>query len=1102
MKELDPRAGMPRLDWSDAGMNEALPSGTVTLLLADVEGSTQLWQSQPDAMTTAIANLDRTLADLVSAHCGIRPVEQGEGDSFVIAFDRASNAAACALSLQRAPLAPLRLRIGLHTGEVQLRDDNNYVGPAINRTARLRELAHGGQTVLSGTTSDLIADTLPDDVWLTELGTHRLRDLPRPERVVQLCHRDLCNDFPPLRVREPLAAHHLPAQLTSFVGRHNELAEVRSLLQDNRLLTLAGAGGVGKTRLAVQVAATVAESYDDGTWYVDLAPLTDPDLVPITVARALGLPDQQGRAPLAALLQFIGGRRLLLVLDNCEHLLDASAELTASLLSSCSRLTLMTTSREPIGVAGEVTWRVPSLSLADDAVRLFGDRASQARPGWCLSQDSTATVAEICRRLDGVPLAIELAAARVRALSPEEILAGLQDRFRLLTGGSRMAVRRQQTLQASVDWSHALLTEPERVVFRRLAVFQGGFDLQACQEVVCGDGLARAQVFDVLALLVDKSLVIAETSGGATRYRLLETMRQYAQEKLGASAEAAVVRQRHCDYYTALAAAADAPTTSDLVLLLDRAERELDNLRAAFAWSREIVDTDNALQLATSLQPLWLTRGLVKEGSDWLRIALAEAEGGEAAPAAVARALADKAYLDNMRDAENLARAERALAIARELDDPALLARALTTCGRLAAWTADLALPYLAEAEELARAIGDRRRLGQVLYSQALNAVIGTGDLDTALRAGTEGRDLAEAIGDRNYSLGCQYCLGAAQMARGDVTGTEKLQRRLMVQADAEHDLIWQVSTRSSLCHALANTGRADEARAVGLEALDGAAELGRYMEGVVLSALAFAALAGGDVDAAVEANESARERWDDLLSRLATTVNKPGAQVALTIGDLVTARRLADHDVAAGHGWFTVHALSVRARVAMAQDQLGRAEQDAHDALAGAAEMGAHLFVPDLLECLAVLAGEADSHLEAARLFGAAHAMRQRTKVVRFKIYDTQHAASVDLVRTALGKANFHAAFIAGSKLSTSDAIAYAQRGRGERKRPTRGWDSLTPTELDVVRLVREGLGNKDIAVRLFVSPRTVQTHLTHVFSKLGLTSRLQLAQEAARHD
>jgi predicted ATPase/class 3 adenylate cyclase/DNA-binding CsgD family transcriptional regulator len=1096
MSEIEPRA----LDWSDAGMNEPVPTGTVTLLLADVEGSTQLWDARPGEMTAAIANLDQTLAELVGVHHGVRPVEQGEGDSFVIAFSRASDAVACALALQRAPLAPLRLRIGVHTGEVQLRDENNYVGPAINRTARLRELAHGAQTVLSGTTGDLVADALPGDAWLADLGIHALRDLPRPERVVQLCHPDLCNEFPPLRKHETVGVQHLPSQLTSFVGREAEIADVRNILAQNRLVTLTGAGGVGKTRLAVQVAAMVAGDYSDGAWCVDLAPITDADLVPLTAARTLGLPDQPGRSPESSLVQFVGTRNILLVLDNCEHLLDASAALVTALLGGCPRLSVLTTSREPIGMAGEVTWRVPSLSLANDAARLFEDRASHARPGFSVNDDNAAAVDEICRRLDGMPLAIELAAARVRALSPREILAGLQDRFRLLTGGSRTAVRRQQTLRASVDWSHALLTEPERILFRRLGAFMGGFDLEACQSVVCDKDLAPHQVLDVVALLVDKSLVIAETSGGPTRYRLLETIRQYAQEKLGESAEAVAVRYRHRDHYTEMAAALDAPGGASLELLVDRLETEIDNLRAAFAWSRENSDIDSALQLATSLQPLWLTRGLPKEGSDWLDLGLADADtaGADVTPWAMARALADKAFLDNMRDAESLARAQRSLAIARELDDPALLARTLTACGRLAVWDSELSGPYLSEAANLTRAMGDRWRLAQILYSQALAAMLGEGDLDAAVATATEGCDVADEVGDRGYSRGCRFCLAGVQTVRGDVAGAEGQFRRLMIEADAAHALIWQVNARSYLCLALAHGGKAAEGLAVALEALDGAAEIGRYQEGVVYAALAFAALAGGDVDAAADASDAARERFGDW--QLAATTTKPWAQVALARGDLTSARRFADDDVASAVGWFMVEALTTRTRVALAENEPGQAERDAHDALTRAAEMRAHCIVPDLLECLARLTHLAGSHLDTARLFGAAHAIRQRTGIVRFRVYNAAYTASVDAARNALGEAQFDAEWDAGAALSTDEAIAYARRGRGERKRPPSGWASLTPTEHDVVRLVAEGLGNKDIGDRLFISSRTVQTHLTHVYAKLGLTSRMQLAQEAAR--
>src|SRR5271166_6393155 len=374
MSDIDPRAEAPLVDWSDLGVSGLLPTGTVTLLLADVEGSTRLWETQPGEMNAAVARLNRAVSEIIATNDGVRPVEQGEGDSFVAAFARASDAVAAALKLQRAPLAPISLRIGVHTGEVQLRDEGNYMGPTINRTARLRNLAHGGQTVLSGTTEAIVIDALPADAWLTDLGTHELRGVARPERVVQLCHPDIRNDFPPLRTSTPVAAEHLPAQLTSFVGRGAEIDDVRQALVANRLVTLTGAGGAGKTRLAIQVAGQMATDFGDGVWYVELAPITDPDLVPVAMVGALGLADQPSRSTTDTIIRFVADRPMLVVLDNCEHLLDAVAALVTALLRACPGLTLLATSREPIGVAGEVTWRVPSLSLDDEAIELFVDR--------------------------------------------------------------------------------------------------------------------------------------------------------------------------------------------------------------------------------------------------------------------------------------------------------------------------------------------------------------------------------------------------------------------------------------------------------------------------------------------------------------------------------------------------------------------------------------------------------------------------------------------------------------------------------------------------------------------------------------------------------
>jgi predicted ATPase/class 3 adenylate cyclase/DNA-binding NarL/FixJ family response regulator len=1102
MSEIDPRADVPLVDWSDLGVSGLLPTGTVTLLLADVEGSTRLWETQAEVMTAAIARLNKVVCDVVAAHDGVRPVEQGEGDSFVAAFARASDAVAAAVALQRAPLAPIRLRIGVHTGEVQLRDEGNYAGPTINRTARLRDLAHGGQTVLSGAAEEMVVDRLPTDAWLTDLGTHSLRDLPRPERVIQLCHPDLHNDFPPLRTPKALDTQNLPVQLTNFVGRSREAVEVQRILAENRFVTLTGAGGAGKTRLAVQVAAQLAGEFGpfpEGVWYVDLAPITDPEVVPVATIRAFGLPDQPGRSTMDTLLRFVGDRQMLVVLDNCEHLLDASAALIVALLEACSALTVLATSREPIGVAGEVSWRVPSLSLADEAVELFTDRARRVRPDFSITKETLPEVTEICRRLDGMPLAIELAAARVRALSLSDIVDGLHDRFRLLTGGARTAVRRQQTLRESVDWSHALLTEPERVLFRRLAAFLDGLDLDAAQTVGGGD-MQRFQVLDLLTLLVDKSLVVADNSGGRTRYRLLETVRQYAAEKLAESGEADAVRSRHRDYYTSMAAELDSLADSDYERRVEQVAMEIDNLRAAFAWSRENSDVELALTLASSLQPLWLGRGRLREGLTWFDAAFAgqEADHLKVMPAVRARALADKVALGTWVTApDSLDLADQALAIARDIDDPALLARALTARGFAVVGDAKLAAPYFAEAIGLARELGDRWRLSQILVWQA-DAALWAGEPIAMRAAAEEGHHIADAIGDGFNSRQCRVCLGWAQLFQGDLAGVAAQFSELATEAEAAHDVITRAHGLWGQGFVLAYQG--DAAGSAAFAASEVASELGGVFAGIGFFMSAIAALAAGDVESASDASEAA---WRYLGAVPQTAAVQRGycAQTALAAGDLSAARRWADDAVSTTSGWWRAAALTTRARVAIVQGEPEQAERDAHDALVCAAEVEARLGISDTLECLATLAADAGSHREALRFFGAAEAIRTRMGVARFEVWDAGYEASVAAVRDALGEQEFDSAWAEGAALSTEEAIAYAQRGRGERKRPTSGWASLTPTERDVVRLVSEGLANNDIAGRLFVSPRTVQTHLTHVYNKLGLTSRVQLVQEAARH-
>jgi predicted ATPase/class 3 adenylate cyclase/DNA-binding CsgD family transcriptional regulator len=1096
---MSQHAEMPTLTWNELGVSELLPTGTVTLLLADVEGSTRLWETEPEKMTAALAQLNRTVTETVAAYGGVRPLEQGEGDSFVTAFARASDAVACALTLQRAPLAPIRIRVGIHTGEIQLRDESNYAGPTINRTARIRDLAHGGQTVLSGATEPLVEDRLPDGVWLTELGSYPLKGVARPERVVQLCHPDLRNDFPPLRIRQVALSHNLPTQLTNFIGRQAEMAELRQLVADNRLVTLTGAGGAGKTRLAVEVTSRLTAEFRDGVWYVDLAPITNPAVAPVTVARTLGLPDQPGLSTLELLVRFFRDKTMLLLLDNCEHLLDACGALVTELLSQCPNLTVLTTSREPLGVPGELSWRVPSLPFAHEAIELFTDRARRARPDFIVGEDNTALVQEICERLDGMPLAIELAAARIRALSLHQILDSLHDRFRLLTGGARTAVRRQQTLRASVDWSHALLTEPEQVLFRRLAAFAGGFDLDAAYAVGASTEIEQFQLIDLLGLLVDKSLIVADEIHGAMRYRLLETVRQYGLEKLGESGEADTVRARHRDYYTAGAAALASQAPGEGMPLIQWAEAEIDNLRAAHTWSRETAEVGPALELVSSLHQFWLTRGRFREGLAAFDAVFDDElyDVTDIAPAILVRAVADAAILAVWASVPaSLQRAEKALAVARELDDQRLIARCLMGCGMLSFYDAG---PYFAEAIDLARASNDLAVQYQLRAYQTFACSVAGSPIESQA-AGEEGRDLADAFGDKFMSRYCRVFLSGALGMQGKLAEAVHASRLMVEEARMAEDRPTETFGLITLAQALAFQGDAAAAHTAAQAAVEAAAAIGGFHEDTAYVSLASAALAGGDAAAAKHACDSAM-RHTYPLKELFTRSLVPMTDAALGCGDLVAARRWADDTVAIVPGFHQVLALTARARVALAQGEPDQAERDAHDALVVAARTHGYLRVPDNLECLARLAAESGSYPHAARLLGAADGIRQRSGEARYPMYQADYDVVLAAVRETLEQKDFDDAWAEGAALSTEEAIAYAQRGRGERKRPASGWGSLTPMEQDVVRLVTEGLANKEIGARLFISPRTAQTHLTHVYAKLGLTSRVQLVQEAGRH-
>jgi len=900
--------------------------------------------------------------------------------------------------------------------------------------------------------------------------------------------------------------HNLPVQLTSFIGRGAEIARVRGLVEQNRLVTLTGAGGVGKTRLALQVAASVLCEYPAGVWLVDLAPLADPALVPVAVARALGLPDEAGRSTMERVTGYVGSRGALVVLDNCEHLLDACAVLAEDLLRACPELVILATSREPVGAGGEATWRVPSLSQAGEAVEFFADRARRAVPDFAVTSDNEAAVAEICRRLDGIPLAIELAAARLRAFSPTEIADGLHDRFRLLTGGSRTAVRRQQTLRASVDWSHALLTEPERVVFRRLAAFADWFALQAAEVVGAGDGLGRHQVLDQLALLVDKSMVATEESQSVTRYRLLETVRQYAAEKLGESGEADQVRTRHRDYYAAQAGRLHAPGDGDPGQSIRQLETDIGNLRAAFAWSLEIADRQTALRLASALQPVWLGRCHMVEGLAWFDAALDGPPAGAepVAPDVWVRAVADAAVLAGLSgNSVRIEQADQAVALARQLGDDALLGRALLGAGYTAGYPVEAGQPYFAEAIVLARQAGDDWTLAQILGRQAFAGMV-SGYPVGARSAAEEGLSLAVKTGNEHSSRQCRMWLSWALIVHGELHRARSLLTALIAEAEAERTPLWKTLGLAFLGWTLAQMGQPDQAREAAEASLAIASDQGLApLKAFGYDCLCMAALAAGDPDALRDASQAAW-RETGFSAERSIPHNADIAEAFLADGDLLAARQHADEAVATGTKLRTnihlVYALMTSARVAITAGEAGRASDDAHQALSIGRAMQSQTLIIDALECVGRLTQDTDDD-KAARLLGAADALRRATGYQRFRLHQSGYDTAVRALRTSMGSAAFDQAWEEGAALTLDDAVSYAQRGRGERGRPAVGWLSLTPAERDVASLVAEGLANKDIAARLFVSPRTVQTHLTHIYGKLGLTSRVQLAQEAARN-
>jgi predicted ATPase/class 3 adenylate cyclase/DNA-binding CsgD family transcriptional regulator len=848
-----------------------------TLLFTNIEGSVRLWEADRDAMAVASARHDRIVREQVEAWGG--QVFRSVGESHRAVFADPVAALSAAVTIQRVVSAepwpsglPVRVRVTLHSGACAERD-GELVGPVVNRAARLLDVGHGGQVLVTAAASALLADRLPGGIALRDLGEQRLRDLGRAERVFQVTGPGLAEEFGVLRsLDDPALRHNLPSQATGFVGRAAELAELRALVGGgSRLVTIAGPGGIGKSRLALQVAADVLDGTGDGVWLVELAPVAEPDLVARAVAAALGVREPPGRPALDTLIDAIEDRDLLLVLDNAEHVLDAVAALADAIIASSPRVRVLVTSREPLGVGGELVFRVLGLAVppadlaapdqlaAFESVQLFAEHAALRQRGFVVDAANAPAVAAICIRLDGIPLALELAAARLGSLSAPEINARLDQRFQLLTTGNRTARPRHQTLRALIDWSYDLLSPQERMVFDRLSVLAGSWTLDAAEAVASVGDVAEWQVLDLVAALVGKSLVQAEVIGGSTRYRLLETIRHYAAERLALRAASGLhdARVAHRDHYLALVETASAHLRGpDEAAWLDRLEAEFDNIRAALAFS--VADPDSAepgLRLATGLKWFCYMRGHSVEVIEALSALLWRPDARQPTRH-LARALTANCHLlNNFSRSPNIpSMAAEAITIARGLSDDLLTCDAL--CALSWFWLLDgdlpAALAAVDEAVALGRAAGDPRLLTTALSDRA--AFRGeSGDLAAALADHQEVLALARATGD-NYVLGTTLLnLGVDQVrARENQAGVGYLREALAVaEAHGYQHLAAGVATSLGFAHLI--DGDVASARPPLISVLDRARATGANTL-VHMAILGLALAVGPDGDPAVAA--------------------------------------------------------------------------------------------------------------------------------------------------------------------------------------------------------------------------------------------------------
>ncbi|MEJ2264498.1 MAG: adenylate/guanylate cyclase domain-containing protein [Anaerolineales bacterium] len=814
-----------------------LPTGTVTFLFTDIEGSTKLWELYPQEMKPMLAKHDSILKEATESNNGhiIKTTGDGIHAVFTTAFDSIKAALDAQRQFQTSQFignsqVSIRVRMGIHTGEAELRD-GDYYGGAPNRAARIMSIGHGGQILLSETTRKVAQDHLPEDVSVLDLGQHHLKGLNKAENIFQISMAGLQQEFPALKSLTH-ATNNLPTQLTSFIGRERELAEAKSRLEGARLLTLIGPGGTGKTRLSIQLGSQLLSSYKDGVWLIEFAPISDPSLVMQTIASPLDIREQPG-VPLKVLVHdYLREKHLLLILDNCEHLVEASARVADEFLHLAPEVKIIASSREALGINGETVYRVPSLSLPEqtevtkdaamafESVQLFVERASAANRKFQLTDENASAVAQICSRLDGIPLAIELAASRITVFSPEQIARRLDDRFKLLTGGSRTALPRQQTLRALIDWSYDLLEEPERALLRRLSVFAGGWTFEAA-ETICNN----VDVFEYLPHLINKSLVVMIGEGDEPRYYLLETIRQYARDKLLEAGEGEGIRDRHLAYYLQMTETAmpEMLTREKELGWIKRLETEYDNIRTAIEWGLSN-DPIAVMRMVYSLTYLFVVTSYASEGHRWAAASLERVNQLSNAGQSLtiqqntyrARLLASMSIMSfSMGDnPTSKLEAEEATKELRTVDDKSTLAQALGFLAGADLLTGNFegAIAAIEEALRLVEELGDKYIKGLILSAASRVEAFAKGDFSKAIDIHEEACDLLREHGTR-WSYGItMYGFGHLAMSQKEFTlAREKFNIALQTMQElGSHRNVSMI--KSDMAHVLRYEGKYPQA--------------------------------------------------------------------------------------------------------------------------------------------------------------------------------------------------------------------------------------------------------------------------------------------------